>query len=150
VRSGGPFGLWSGVARSNILQLIDDGLPPVPPADWRSRLPLYNMEAVQVWQRETHRGHVALLVGLYHSGGRFDLHDEYVQAAKGQLGKKALVILGEHDEALGGEKAKKELELCGWKDNIVEVKDVGHLIVRKKPHETAELLGKFWSACEED
>ena len=108
------------------------------------------MEAVQVWQRETHRGHVALLVGLYHSGGRFDLHDEYVQAAKGQLGKKALVILGEHDEALGGEKAMKELELCGWKDNIVEVKDVGHLIVRKKPHETAELLGKFWSACEED
>ena len=66
---------------------MDDGSPPVPPADWRSQLPLYEMEAVQIWQRETHRGHVALLVGLYHSGGRSDLHEEYAQAAKGPLGK---------------------------------------------------------------
>jgi pimeloyl-ACP methyl ester carboxylesterase len=150
VRSGGPFGLWSGAARSNILQLIDDGSPPVPPADWRSKIPLKNMEAVQVWQRETHRGHVALLVGLYHSGGRFDLHDEYARVANGPLGRRKLVVLGEHDEMLGGERTKKELKLCGWNDYMVEVKDVDHLIVRWKPDETAELLGKFWSACEED
>jgi len=72
----------------------------------------------------------------------------YAQAAEGPLGKKKLVVLGEYDEVFGGERTKKELELCGWKGDIVEVKDVGHLIVRQKPEEMAELLGKFWSAYE--
>jgi pimeloyl-ACP methyl ester carboxylesterase len=66
------------------------------------------------------------------------------------LGKKSLVILGETDEVFGGEATKKELKDCGWKGDVVEMKDVGHLIAREKPEETAELLGKYWSVYEDD
>jgi hypothetical protein len=43
------------------------------------------MEAVQVWQRESHRGHVPLLVGLYHYGGVFDLHDAHGEEGDGDF-----------------------------------------------------------------
>lgn len=52
-----------------------------------------------------------------------------------------MVILGEHDAMFGGEAFGKELEDVGWAGDVVEMEDVGHLIVRKKPKETAEVLG---------
>ena len=126
----------------------------MPPGNWRERVArgerIYDMEAVQVWQRESHRGHVPLLVGLYHYGGVFDLHDAYAAAARGPVGKRALVILGEHDALFGGETFRKELEAVGWRGDVVEMEDVGHLIVRKKPKETAEVLGRYWVKYEKD
>jgi hypothetical protein len=152
VRSGGPWGLWNAAARRSVLDLVDGGQAPRPPGDWRERVArgerIYDMEAVQVWQREKHAGHLALLVGLYHYGGVFDLHDAYAAAAKGPVGRRALVVLGEHDAVFGGERFRKELEGVGWVGDVVEMEDVGHLIVRQKPKETAELLEKYWAKYE--
>jgi pimeloyl-ACP methyl ester carboxylesterase len=154
VRSGGPWGLWRGAAQRSILYFVDGGQPPTPPEGWRERVAsgerLYDMEAVQVWQRESHRGHVSLLVGLYHWGGVFDLHDAYAMVAKGPVGEKALVILGEHDTVFAGDCFRKELERVEWRGDVVEMEDVGHLVVREKPKETAEVLGRYWAKYEED
>lgn len=154
IRSGGPFGLWAAAAQRSILEFVDGGQPPTPPADWRERVAgggrLYDMAAVQVWQRENHAGHVALLVGLYHCGGVFDLHDAYAAAARGPVGRRALVVLGEFDEVFGGERFQKELQAVNWVGDVVVMEDVGHSIVREKPKETAELLGRYWDKYEEE
>lgn len=103
-----------------------------------------------MWQRENHAGHVALLVGLYHWGGVFDMHDTYAAAARGPVGSRALVVLGEHDAVFGGEAFRKELEGVGWRGDVVVMEDVGHLVVREKPKEAADLLGRYWAEYEED
>lgn len=93
------------------MDLVGSERPPCPPADWDPHVapsrPIYVMEAVQIWQREHYPGHLAFLVGLYRSGGIFDL--AYASVAGGPLEKKALVVLGELDEGFGGEVARKEL-----------------------------------------
>lgn len=154
VRSGGPGGLWAALARQNILNFVDGGVAPKPPAGWRERVAkgetLYDMEAVQVWQRENHAGHVAALVGMYFDGGVFDEHGAYRTVAQGPVGKKSLVVLGEHDEFFLVERMRMELDNCGWIGGFEVVKDVGHLVVRQKPRETAGLVLSFWDGLDEE
>jgi pimeloyl-ACP methyl ester carboxylesterase len=110
------------------------------------------MDAVQVWQREEHAGHVAMLVGIVRWGGIYDLQWAYAVVARGPLGTegRTLVVLGEKDMVFGGDAVKKELERVGWNmaDGIEVMEDAGHLVVREKPIETAEVLGRFWGRCE--
>jgi hypothetical protein len=108
------------------------------------------MDAVQVWQRENHAGHVAMLVGLYHYGGVYDFHGTYAAVAKGPVGRLAMVVLGEHDAMFGGEAVRRDLQAMAWAGDVVEMGDVGHLIPRQKPEETAVLLGRFWAKCEQE
>jgi hypothetical protein len=67
-----------------------------------------------------------------------------------RMGKRVMVILGEHDAMFGGEAFGKELEDVGWAGDVVEMEDVEHLIVRKKLKETAEVLGRCWAKYEDD
>lgn len=154
MRSGGPGGLWASLARQSILNLVDGGVAPEPPAGWRERVAkgetLYDMEAVQVWQRENHAGHVAVLVGMYFDGGVFDEHEAYQMVAQGPVGKKSLVVLGEHDELFLVERIRRELDGCEWIGGFEVVKDVGHLVVRQKPRETAEVVVSFWDGLDEE
>jgi pimeloyl-ACP methyl ester carboxylesterase len=154
VRSGGPGGLWASLARQSILNLVDGEVAPEPPAGWRERVAkdgtLYDMEAVQVWQRENHAGHVAVLVGMCFDVGVFDEHEAYRMVAQGPVGKKSLVILGEHDELFLVERMRRELHNCGRIGGFEVMKDVGHLVVRQKPRETAEALVSFWDGWDEE
>jgi len=51
--------------------------------------------AVEKWERETHKGHVASLVNMFRHGGVYDEHDAYKMLQNTGVG--VLVILREKD-----------------------------------------------------
>ena len=67
---------------------------------------------------------------MYFDRGVFDKHEAYKMVAKGPLGMKSFVILGEHDGIFTVDRMRKELDGCGWVGGVEVVKDVGHLVVR--------------------
>ena len=108
------------------------------------------MEAVQVWQRENHAGYVAALVRMYFDGGVLDEHEAFRTVAQGLVGKKSLVVLGEHDRVFPVERMRREFDDCGWIGRLEVMKDVGPLVVRQKPRETAEVVVSFWDGLDEE
>ncbi len=83
--------VWAGTARRRILDLVDGGGVRCGRGELaRARAArgkrVYDMGAVKVWQRGNHAGNAALLVGLDHYGGMFDLHDVYAAAAGSRRG----------------------------------------------------------------
>jgi pimeloyl-ACP methyl ester carboxylesterase len=130
--------------------MVDGGVPPVVPSETVEKMKrgekVYDMEAMQVWQRKNHLGHISSIRGMIRDGCAFDRHTEWKMVA--EMGLPAMVVLGETDSDFGKEAVTGECQKLGWKGEIHIVKGVGHLVPRSKPKETAELLDGFWSNVE--
>jgi pimeloyl-ACP methyl ester carboxylesterase len=150
VQSGGPFGLWEHVALQNALNIVDGGEPPFVSPEIAEKMKrgekVYDMDAVQVWQRKNHPGNIATIRSMNREGCLYDKHMEWKMVA--DMGLPAMVVLGETDSTFSEEVVTRECKKLGWKGDIHVVKGVGHLVPRFKPKETAELLDGFWRTVE--
>ena len=102
--------------------------------------------AVQVWERENHPGHVSSFISFWRHGGLYDSHSTYESVAKGKL--PTLVLLGETDGFFPAEYMKKELEALAWRGKVEVIMGVGHGIVGEKPKEVEEYLIGFWAGLQ--
>lgn len=135
---------WEGISARRIYAWIGPG--PVEEG-WEQKfkekgLDAIPREAVQVWERDNHGGHVASLVSGYRYGGIYDSHEIYAKVAKGDV--KTLVILGGEDHFFGGEYMKKELDSVGWRGEVKVVEGVGHGVIAERPKDVEELMVEFW------
>ncbi|CAG9949038.1 unnamed protein product [Clonostachys rosea f. rosea IK726] len=104
-------------------------------------------EAVQIWEKEKHAGHVASLVSCYRYTGIYDAHDTYRSLAEGKL--EILVLLGEKDGFFEKDYMQNELKSVGWKGDIYVVDGVGHSVAGEKPKEVQEMMVDFWEGLED-
>lgn len=67
--------------------------------------------AVEMWQRENHRGHVASLVSMWNYAGVYDQHASYKLLA--ESGMEVLVLVGSEDGVFPEEMLRSELGKAG-------------------------------------
>jgi len=103
-------------------------------------------EAVQVWEREKHSGHVASLISSYRYGGLYDSHRTYQSIAKGDFA--TLVLLGENDKFFEAEYIKEELRALAWRGKVEVVNGVGHGVIAEKAKEVEEFVLAFWDSLQ--
>jgi pimeloyl-ACP methyl ester carboxylesterase len=99
-------------------------------------------EAVQVWEREKHSGHMSSLISSYRYGGLYDSHDIYASIAKSDIA--TLTLLGENDGFFEVEYMKKELESLAWVGKVQVVNGVGHGVIAEKVKEVRDSVLAFW------
>ncbi|KAH9205453.1 Alpha/Beta hydrolase protein [Leptodontidium sp. 2 PMI_412] len=142
------FGGWGWGWEAFSAKRIYDFLGPGPVEEgWEKNFKERGLDAiprnaVQVWEKENHDGHVASLVSMYRYGGIYDMHETYRAVAKSGL--ETLVLLGETDGFFEKDLMMGELEGLGWKGEVKVVEGVGHGVVAEKTKETEELVVKFW------
>lgn len=140
---------WEGIAVRRIFGKLGPG--PVEEG-WEKKFQEkgaegVSREAVQVWEKEKHTGHVASLVSVYRYGGIFDSHDTYEILVKSDL--ETLVLLGENDSTFKVEYMKKELKVLEWRGEVKVVYGVGHSVAAEKPEEVEEYMLAFWDGLQE-
>ncbi|KAH7381865.1 Alpha/Beta hydrolase protein [Cadophora sp. MPI-SDFR-AT-0126] len=142
------FGGWGWGWESLSAERIYDFLGPGPVEEnWQENLKGKGLNAiprnaVQVWEKENHEGHVASLVSMYRYGGLYDMHETYRSVA--ESGMDTLVLLGETDGFFEKMYMMGELEKLGWKGEVRVVEGVGHGVVAEKTKETGDFVRKFW------
>ncbi|KAK0111198.1 hypothetical protein ONS95_001573 [Cadophora gregata] len=147
------FGGWGWGWESLSAKRIYDFLGPGPiEDDWQRKLKVEGLDAiprnaVQVWEKENHEGHVASLVSLYRYGGLYDMHETYRLVA--ESGMDTLVLLGETDAFFEKGYMIGELQALGWRGEVKVVEGVGHGVVGEKTKESEELIVNFWESLEE-
>lgn len=97
--------------------------------------------AIQVWERENHAGHVASMVGAYRCNV-YDAHDAYKSVAKGDIA--TMVLLGEHDDFWQVDYMQNELKLLAWRGKVQVVNGVGHAVISGKLEEVERSVLEFW------
>lgn len=140
---------WEDISAKRIYGLVGPG--PVEEG-WEKKfkengLDAVPREAVQVWEKEKHEGHVAGLISSYRYGGVYDSHQTYESVAKGNI--PTLVLLGEHDGFFEAEYMKNELRLLAWRGKVEVVKGVGHGVIAEKTKEVEGFVLAFWDGLEE-
>ncbi|KAH8654934.1 Alpha/Beta hydrolase protein [Tricladium varicosporioides] len=135
---------WEGVSARKIYGFIGPG---VVEEGWEEKFKVKGLdaiprEAVQVWEREKHSGHMLSLISSYRYSGIYDSHDTYTSIAKS--GITTLTLLGENDGFFEVEYMKKELELLAWLGKVQVVNGVGHGIVAEKTKEVKDYVLAFW------
>jgi pimeloyl-ACP methyl ester carboxylesterase len=100
--------------------------------------------AVEKWERETHKGHVASLVSMFRHGGVYDGHDAYKMLAN--KGVNVLVILGEKDGVIEAGPTEKELLKLGWTGEIKVIEGATHEIIRTHAGDVVGLVKPFWES----
>ncbi|CAM1509529.1 Fc.00g032680.m01.CDS01 [Cosmosporella sp. VM-42] len=101
-------------------------------------------EAVQIWEKEKHPGHVASLVSSFRYGGVYESHGTYENIAKSEI--KTLTLLGEHDGLFEAEYMKKELVSLGWRGKVQVINGAGHGVIAEKMKEVEESMLEFWNS----
>jgi pimeloyl-ACP methyl ester carboxylesterase len=151
VQSGGPFGILEPLAIQDALNRVDGGAPPVVSSETVEKMKrgekVYDMNALQEWQRKNHLGNVSSIRAVIRDGCLYDRHAEWKMVAK--LGLPAMVVVGETDSLYGERAVAGECQKLEWRGEIHVVKGVGHIVPRAKPKETAELLKGFWINVED-
>jgi pimeloyl-ACP methyl ester carboxylesterase len=140
---------WESISARRIYDILGPG--PVE-EKWEKKLKEKGLEAVprqaiQVWEKENHAGHVASLVSSYRYGGVFDSHDTYESIAKSELA--TLTLLGETDGFFKAGYTKSELESLGWRGDVHVVKGVGHGVIAEKIKEVEDYILAFWETLEQ-
>jgi pimeloyl-ACP methyl ester carboxylesterase len=139
------YGGWGfeWLSRRQIIDFVNGG-PLVPGLDWREKVSKGEVDyaAVQIWERDIHKGYTASVVSIYRYAGIYDLHSEYATVARG--GIKTLVLLGDLDGFFKVDMVKAELEALSWRGDIKIMEGVGHGVVREKVDEVAGLIEEFW------
>ncbi|RDW75498.1 hypothetical protein BP6252_06640 [Coleophoma cylindrospora] len=140
---------WEGISARRIYGFL--GPDPVEEG-WEKKfkekgLDAIPRDAVQVWEREKHSGHVASLISTYRYCSLYDSHDTYESVAKGDV--PTLVLLGEHDGFFEKEYMKNELKAVGWRGDVQVVDGVGHGVVGEKTKEVEESMLAFWKGLKE-
>lgn len=139
---------WESISTRKVYGMIGPG--PVEEG-WEKKfkekgLDAVPREAVQVWEREKHAGHVASMISSFRYAGVYDSHDIYENIAKGGLA--TLTLLGEKDNFFEADYTQNELRSLGWKGRIHVVNGVGHGVVAEKVKEVEELVLAFWRNLE--
>ncbi|EED21414.1 valacyclovir hydrolase, putative [Talaromyces stipitatus ATCC 10500] len=123
-----------------ILKTLEGG-ELIVPADWKKRIARGEVvaEAVRDWEIKNHKGHMASVVAIFRDGGVLDKHADLAAAAK--MGIKNISIVGGTDDW----SRKEDLQAVGFKD-VVVIPQTGHVVVREKVSEVADVIEKFWKA----
>lgn len=147
VEWGGWGSFWEGISARKIYGLLGPG--PVKEG-WEKKfkemgLEAIPREAIQVWERENHQGHVASLISSYRYGGVYDSHDTFEYIAKGDIA--TLTLLGEDDGFFEAENLKKELRSLAWRGEVKILHGVGHAVIAEKTKEVSEFVLRFWEVA---
>jgi len=146
------FGGWGWGWESLSAKRIYDFLGPGPVEEsWQENfkekgLAAIPRNAVQIWEKENHEGHVASLVSMYRYGGIYDMHETYRSLVERGMDTKTLVLLGETDGFFEKEYMIAELKQLGWMGEVRVVEGVGHNVAGEKTKETREFVEAFWKA----
>ena len=140
---------WEDISTRNIYRFIGPGHVN---KDWEKKfkekgLDAIPREAVQVWERKKHSGHMSSLISSYRYSGVYDSHDTYASIAKSDIA--TLTLLGENDGFFEVEYMKKELESLAWKGTVQVVKGVGHGVIAGEDERGGELVLAFWDKLSE-
>ena len=135
---------WEGISARKIYRFIGPG--PVEEG-WEKKFKEKGLDAVprnavQVWEREKHSGHMLSLISSYRYGGLYDSRDTYASIAKGGIA--TLTLLGESDGFFEAEYMKKELESLAWTGKVQVINGVGHGVVAEKTKEVKDSVLAFW------
>lgn len=135
---------WENISTRHLYDYLGPG--PVE-EEWESKLKEKGLEgiprnAVQIWEKEKHAGHVASLISFYRYGGLYDSHQAYINVAKGNI--PTMAILGEDDGFFVADYMINELKSVGWRGKVEVIIGVGHGVVGEKTKEVEEKLLEFW------
>ena len=149
IRWGGWGWGWEGISAKDVYAFVG---PDRVEEGWEKKfkekgLDAIPRDAVQVWEREKHKGHMSSVVSAYRYSGVYDSHDTYASIAKSNL--KTLMLLGENDGFFTVEYMKKELESLAWMGKVQVINGVGHGIIAEKTKEVEESVLVFWDELKE-
>lgn len=135
---------WEGISARKIYRFIGPG--PVEEG-WEKKfkekgLDAIPREAVQVWERKKHSGHISSLISSYRYIGLYNSHDTYAALAKSDIA--TLTLLGENDEFFEVMYMKKELESLAWTGKVQVINGVGHRVIAGKTKEVEDFVLAFW------
>lgn len=128
--------------RRTILDFMVEG-KSTPEPDWKERLKKGEVDlvAVQLWERQHHKGHVQSLVSMW-DGLVFGHGNTFALLPKS--GFECLVILGEKDPVIKPDQVKESLAKMSWVGDIHVIEGAGHDVVRPFKDETVKLVEDFW------
>ena len=151
-------GWWSGLlmdggwgiewmSRRHVMDLINGPNLVITPG-WKERMMKGDVDTnpIQMWERHSHKGHVASLTSMMRYGGVYDYQEDYGKLANGD--PPVLVILAELDGVIFPDYTTSELMKLGWKGKIETVPGATHEIVRTHPQEVVDRVVKWWGSLE--
>jgi pimeloyl-ACP methyl ester carboxylesterase len=135
---------WEGISARKIYRFVGPGSVE---EGWEKKfkekgLDAIPREAVQVWERDKHSGHLLSLISSYRYGGLYDSHDTYASIAKCAIA--TLTLLGENDGFFELEYMKKELKSLAWTGKVQVINGVGHGVIAEKVKEVGDSVLAFW------
>jgi pimeloyl-ACP methyl ester carboxylesterase len=132
------------LSRRKVMSFVN-GVDPKPQPDWRERLGKGEIDttAVEIWERDTHQGHVAGNVSIFRHGGVFGQKAAYKRLAETKT--KAIIILGEKDQVVEPGWTQNQLSDLGWTGKVYVVDDATHALVRSHVDEVAKIAEMFWT-----
>lgn len=135
---------WEDISARHLFDLLGPG--PVE-QNWEVKFKEKGLEAiprnaVQIWEKEKHAGHVASVISFYRYGGLYDSHQSYRNVANGDI--PTMALLGESDAFFVADYMINEFNLVGWRGKVEVIKGVGHGVVSEKTKEVEERLLGFW------
>jgi pimeloyl-ACP methyl ester carboxylesterase len=131
------------LSRNTIMAFVNGKNPQVDP-NWKEMLRKGRVDSVAVekWERETHKGHVAGIVSMFRFGGVYDEQNSYELLNRTGVAK--FVILGSQDVVIEPKATEFKLREMGWQGVLHVIDGATHEIVRSHTARVAELTEQFW------